>query len=192
MSLLLFSFSESSDKLLAEKGCHEYPFEFRILPDSPSSFHGPYGDVKYFLEARLTRPKRKKDHVIKVPFTVNGLLDLNKDPRLGNPRIPPPDYVTELKKLSTSNANFLSCFICWVNKGRAVNQVGFHLRLTKSLFVPGEYIQFVADMRNMSPTDVSGVTLSLIQVSSSKSSIKSSQTKLLVASPYAEMWEKEI
>jgi hypothetical protein len=102
---------------------------------------------------------------------VNGLLDLNQDsPHLGSLPIPSLCGGGEVREFTKKNLSFFTCLICLRGRGGGSERsgggggVGFHLKLPRTAFVPGEYIQFVADMRNMSPVDVSGVTLSLIQV----------------------------
>ena len=159
--------SEDCESIVLESGSHEYPFEFTIPTSAPSSFQGPYGHIKYYLSANLKRPKGKDGHDTKVPITVNGVLDLNHgSSTMGNGTSPSSTaYGGEVKKFTKKNMGFLTCLICLRgNNSSGSHNTGFLLRLPRTAFVPGEYIQFVADMRNMSGVDVSGVTLALIQV----------------------------
>lgn len=67
-----------SSEMTLETGNYKYQFNF-LLPDSlPSSYCHKYGEVKYFVEATISR-NRKPNYVSKVAFTVNGILDLNKE-----------------------------------------------------------------------------------------------------------------
>ena len=59
-----------------EAGNYEFPFSLQ-LPSSPmpSSYEGSFGNIRYWLEARLDRP-RKTDHVTKFAFTLLERVDL--------------------------------------------------------------------------------------------------------------------
>jgi hypothetical protein len=173
--ITLIDKTEDDTSILLLPGTHAYPFEFRIPPDAPSTFLGPYGHVKYFVTATLQRPNAKRAHSLKAPITVNGVLDLNTElekiknggeqqsqitattvPTNANRRH--SDYsIGEVKKFTSAGGPLSPACLC-LNRS-----VGFSLRLPRIAFVPGEYVQFVAEMKNMSKVDVSGVTLSLIQ-----------------------------
>ena len=73
--------SGDSDTTSLAPGAYEYPFEFLLLPDLPSSFEGEFGYVRYTAQATIDRPW-KFDHVTKEAFTVIAFLDLNHEPLL--------------------------------------------------------------------------------------------------------------
>jgi Arrestin (or S-antigen), N-terminal domain len=57
-------------------GNYEYPFTFRLPNELPSSFEGEHGWVRYTLTATVVR-SWQSNHEIKVPITVNTVVDLN-------------------------------------------------------------------------------------------------------------------
>ena len=60
-------------------GTHTYDFQIQLPKSLPSTFKGNYGYVKYFCEATIDKP-RQVVKVVKVPFTVLSILDLNIQP----------------------------------------------------------------------------------------------------------------
>ena len=57
-------------------GNYEWPFSFQLPSTLPTSYEGYYGNIRYWLEARMGRPW-KFDHVTKFAFTVLERVDLN-------------------------------------------------------------------------------------------------------------------
>ena len=57
-------------------GNYEWPFSFQLPSTLPTSYEGDYGNIRYWLEARMDRPW-KFDHVTKCAFTVLERVDLN-------------------------------------------------------------------------------------------------------------------
>lgn len=110
----------------------------------PSSYVGEHGQVAYYVEATIKR-SWKFDHVLKEKFTVNAMVDLNKDPSALEP--------TERR----ASKNF--CCLCC-----ASGPVGFVIKLPRRGFVPGEHVSPEVEMTNQSGRGISGVSLSLIQV----------------------------
>ena len=61
-------------------GKHEFPFEYALPPDLPSSFESDIGHVRYTIKGTIDRPW-KFDHETKDAFTVVSNYDLNTDSR---------------------------------------------------------------------------------------------------------------
>ena len=60
-----------------EPGVYDWPFSFQLPSTTlPTSYEGPYGNIRYWLEARMDRPW-KFNHVTKFAFTVLERVDLN-------------------------------------------------------------------------------------------------------------------
>jgi len=137
-----------------EPGQHSYPFEFRLPATGPSSFQGPYGSTKYWLTSTFHRPAGKPPHMLKIPFTLNGILDLNLQQGGG-----PPEVRQFMKQSPLSR--LISCPFT-----KAPGIVGFHLKLHRGTYVPGEYVQFRAEVRNWSTAASlpATVTISVVQV----------------------------
>lgn len=77
----------SGDNPTLPQGNYTYPFQFQIPENIPSSYEGTsYGVtayVRYQLKGTIDKPW-KFDHTTKRPFTVVGVLDLN---RISNARV---------------------------------------------------------------------------------------------------------
>nr|XP_022332254.1 arrestin domain-containing protein 3-like [Crassostrea virginica] len=110
-------------------GQHIYPFSFTLPPNLPSSFEGGVGYVRYTVKGTIDKPW-KFDHNTKRPFTVVALLDLNTQPNAA---------------CETHNRQdkFLCCLCC--KSGPITGMI----RLDRCGFVPGEAIQFNAEIQNM-------------------------------------------
>ena len=60
-----------------QPGNYDWPFSFQLPSKTlPASYEGPYGNIRYWLEARMDRPW-KFNHVTKFAFTVLERVDLN-------------------------------------------------------------------------------------------------------------------
>ncbi|XP_022332250.1 arrestin domain-containing protein 17-like [Crassostrea virginica] len=110
-------------------GQHVFPFSFTLPPNLPSSFEGGVGYVRYTVKGTIDKPW-KFDHNTKRPFTVVALLDLNTQPNAA---------------CETHNRQdkFLCCLCC--KSGPITGMI----RLDRCGFVPGEAIQFNAEIQNM-------------------------------------------
>ena len=63
-------------------GDYEYPFQFQLPVEIPSSFVGEHGDIVYRVKGVIDRPW-KFDHEAVAFFNVVGVYDLNLDPEAG-------------------------------------------------------------------------------------------------------------
>jgi hypothetical protein len=127
-----------------EEGTHKYKFQFPLPLSLPSSYCHKYGEVKYYLEATITR-NRKSNYTSKLPFTVNGILQLNSEMGAGD-------------EGEISSEKLLCCFCC------TSGPLGFTLKVPKKGFVPGERIGFQVNLYNHSNRDVTLTSISLVQV----------------------------
>jgi len=57
-----------------------FPFSFQLPVDIPSSFESNEGQVGYSMTGKLRLPGNEFGLVSSLQFTVNGILDLNKEP----------------------------------------------------------------------------------------------------------------
>ena len=71
---------DGTTELEISAGDYEYPFQFQLPTDIPSSFVGRYGKIVYSVTAVVDRPW-KFDHETVAFFTVVGVYDLNMDPK---------------------------------------------------------------------------------------------------------------
>ena len=85
VKLILFSYyfpaqgQMSGDNPVLAAGRYQYPFQFQLPHQLPSSFEGQYGRVRYSVKAVIDKPW-KFDHEVKRPFTVISNVDLNLMP----------------------------------------------------------------------------------------------------------------
>jgi len=68
-----------AENIKLDIGKHQYPFSFNLPERIPSSFEGRFGYVRYILTGTLER-SLKFNHVSKIAFTVNTIVDLNLVP----------------------------------------------------------------------------------------------------------------
>jgi hypothetical protein len=127
-----------------QPGTTYYPFHFTLPTDLPSSFNGSVGKVVYLVTALMKRSWYTCDVKATLQFTVNGVLDLNKNPEAQLP-------------LSAARDKYVCCCCC------KSGPIGFKLNLPRRGFVPGEIVPFIAEMTNMSRRKVKGVTASIVQ-----------------------------
>lgn len=131
--------------MILGRGQFAYPFEFLLPNDLPSSFLSRIGTVSYVMEATLRIPDNRSDVVSIVPFTVNGILDLNMEP---GAKVP----------FETRRYKSICCLCC------TSGPVGFLFRLPRRAYVPGEVIAFTAELSNQSGQKIHGMKVSLVQV----------------------------
>lgn len=72
--------ADGEDRMMLKPGSYKYPFRFQLPPDTPSSFEGHCGRVRYCVKATMDRPWAFDEEVASY-FTVLQLLDLNTLPQ---------------------------------------------------------------------------------------------------------------
>jgi len=124
-------------------GEHRFPFSYQLPPNIPSSFEGDHGRVRYFVKAVIKKPW-KFDHKTKRLFTVLDTYDLNYEPaaRVAG---------------HAQDSKTLCCLCC---KSGPI-EADFHVE--KCGFVPGEYLNFDANVENNSDKDLPGTQISIQQ-----------------------------
>lgn len=133
-----------SKKNVMAKGRSTFEFEYTLPSDLPSSFLSRFGNVSYSITATMGLPSSRSDAVCIVPFTVNGILDLNVEPG------------TNLE-YETRKYKSICCLCC------TSGPVGFIFRMTRRGFVPGESIEFTVELNNQSGQQIYGMKVSLMQ-----------------------------
>ena len=58
-------------------GTHEYPFEFVVGPNLPTSIETLFSYIRYWLKAVINYGGLTRDEKIKIGFSVNKLTDIN-------------------------------------------------------------------------------------------------------------------
>lgn len=139
----IFLVGDGNSVTILEPGTLVYPFQFVLPTNLPSSFTNRSGTIAYFLDVEVQRST-----VIKIltslPFTVNGILDLNLEPKAANPQ--------EGEGHKGSNYFLL-------RKG----EMDFILTLPRSGFVPGEILDFTGEISNNSNKKILGLRACLLQ-----------------------------
>lgn len=116
-------------------GEHFFPFAYTLPISAPSSFEGVHGSVRYYCKAKINRPW-KFDSVCKMPFTVNSLLDLNRE-------------VTAREPITREKHKTFCCLCC------ASGPLSFVVRIDRTGYVPGESIAINAEIDNLSDKKIS-------------------------------------
>nr|XP_031842250.1 arrestin domain-containing protein 17-like [Nomia melanderi] len=128
---ILLKSKDEKSKVKITEGYHEYPFEFLLPSNIPSSFEHNIGYVRYTIELVLQRPW-KFDHKYKTAFTVISNLDLN---------------LHREKCLGISNEvlkDFCCCFCIKMGAFCVTTQ------LPSSGYVPGQMIVTTMNYKNLS------------------------------------------
>jgi len=120
-----------------------YPFGFTLPFETPSSYVGKAGQVYYSAEVIVRYGKSNLRQ--RLPFTVNGILDLN--------------HVSGAMESQDFRKYKSVCCLCCRS-----GPLGFLLKLPKKGYVPGEPIHFVVEINNQSTRKINGITMSLVQV----------------------------
>lgn len=134
------------DRMMLQPGSYRYPFQFQLPPDTPSSFEGHCGRVRYYVKATMDIPWAFDDELTSY-FTVLQLLDLNTLPQATNPG-------------DAEGSKTLCCLCC-----KSGPITGKH-RIDRLGYVPGEAIPIMAECINHSSRDVKMTSMQLVQVTS--------------------------
>lgn len=129
-------------------GVRNFPFNFTLPYNIPSSFERKDGHVRYWVDGFIVNPgrDRKLDHRCHRLVTVNGLMDLNLSP--WSPKCRQPG--------ENSKHKTLWCF-CPSGPISAV------IHTNRTGFVPGEMIVFNAEIDNQSNRQINGSKLRLVE-----------------------------
>nr|XP_022329204.1 arrestin domain-containing protein 2-like [Crassostrea virginica]XP_022329205.1 arrestin domain-containing protein 2-like [Crassostrea virginica] len=114
-------------------GRHSYPFDFGLPDALPSSFEGPWGYVRYFINTTIDRPGSDNLNY-KRPFTLISPLDLNTQRNV-------------LHSTSNRGSRRMCCLCC------KSGPLSGSIRLDRIGFVPGEEININAEIQNLSSFD---------------------------------------
>ena len=125
-----------------QAGTHKYTFTYVLPKEIPASASSPDGLVYYNVKSELVGTSVKTE----LDFSVRGTLDLNF--------LPEAQQCVHARKQKK-----LHYFTCSHPRG----PIGFKLTLQKAGFVPGEYLEFFADLTNQSSRPVLACTAALFQ-----------------------------
>ena len=129
-------------------GMHEFPMEYQLPHNLPSSFIGKFGSITYVVKATLKENKKfgMSTMITSEPFLVLRKLDLSAKPTL-----------LQKRELHGEESIWMCCF-----PGKA------HVKLdiNKSAFLPGEDIFMDAEITNSSHRIVKAVQAAIVMQSS--------------------------
>ncbi|XP_076649559.1 arrestin domain-containing protein 17-like [Halictus rubicundus] len=119
---------ESNSRVELTEGYHQFPFQFDLPCNIPSSFEHTYGHIRYTVKAVINRPW-KFDHECKAAFTVVSILDLNthRDKCIG--------IYDEAQKR-------FSCCCC------SIGSMNITIQVPSSGYVPGQIIGTLVNFVN--------------------------------------------
>ena len=137
----------SGEMITLDKGLHEYPLEYTLPPNLPSSFIGKHGSITYVVKATLKQDARfgLSAMITSEPFLVLRRLSLDSDPTLTEP------YEQRIEKRMWGAIAF-----CISGKVSAI------LKLNKTGHLPGEDVFLDAEITNTSPRVVKAVQATII------------------------------
>lgn len=136
-------FNEKGKACYLDKGNHEFPFEYQLPENIPSSFIGKFGSVTYILKAVVQGEKPGETSIATEPFLVMRKYIL-------------PEETAEPKELSVAKTYFAMCSWGKVKANIGLNQTGF---------VPGDDIMLQAEVHNRSPVRITAIQGALIMIS---------------------------
>eukprot|EP00105_Crassostrea_gigas_P011463 XP_011427140.1 PREDICTED: arrestin domain-containing protein 3-like [Crassostrea gigas] len=127
-------------------GEHRHEFSFKLPENLPTSYENKHAYVRYYLKAKFYRPEwTKTDYEFKEHFTVIGLIDLNGDRRAMQP-------------VNSTDTDTVGCCCC--AEGPIVSEV----KLERTCYVPGEFINIRALIDNKTSKKMSGSRVELWMV----------------------------
>jgi hypothetical protein len=132
-----------SGEIFIDIGEHNYPFEFDLPVNLPTSFKHDFGNISYMLTATIDVPWSFNKHSVK-HFTVLSQCDLN-----GHPELSRPVKANDSKKMSLFGGKNASMTI--------------ELNLNKSGFVCSERLPFTAMIDNKSDQEIGSRIALLVQ-----------------------------
>merc|ERR1711892_833985 len=148
---------DGTTELEISAGDYEYPFQFQLPDNIPSSFVHRHGKIVYSVTAAVDRPW-KFDHETVAFFTVVGVYDLNMDPKA-------------LKPQSVSDDKRFCCLFC------KSGPVFATVQLDRTGYVPGETIFLQATADNKSNMVMEYTSVTLVQITTFLSSTRTVETK---------------
>ena len=136
-----------SNQLLIQPGIQEFQFRFDLPDTVPSTFVGEFGNITYFIEARIKSIfSINKDIVSRKTFPVCGLLDLGQFPDAAASHV-----FSESQRLHRCKCARDGSF-------------GFEFKTLKAGYSVGEKMKFVLHLENSTRRKMDRITLKLIQV----------------------------
>ncbi|XP_055606257.1 arrestin domain-containing protein 3-like [Uranotaenia lowii] len=124
------------------EGVHRFRFSYKLPENSPTSFEGDFGFIRYTIRIVLERPW-KFDLTYKIAFTVVNQLDLNK--------VSPPLNVATVQE----NMKQFSCGPC---RSAPMIMTAF---IPMTGYVPGQLILVTVDVANKSKKDINEIKIKL-------------------------------
>ncbi|KAL3866418.1 hypothetical protein ACJMK2_043719 [Sinanodonta woodiana] len=127
---LLQKQANQSGDIILPKGVYNYPFNFQLPLNIPSSYEAVIGRVRYAVVVTVVKPWAF-NLVTMGPFTVVSLLDLNKLPNVANGG-------------TAEDEKTLCCLCC------KSGPISAKVTTDRLGYVPGEAIKFSAEISNLS------------------------------------------
>ncbi|XP_048775151.1 arrestin domain-containing protein 2-like [Ostrea edulis] len=123
-----------------DKGCHQFPFDYLLPNNLPSSFIGKYGSVTYVLKAAIHGDKPGETSITSEPFLVlrHSIL---------------PEQSTKSVGISKETRLWSTC---------ATGKLKLSVEVNKAGVFPGEDMFIRAEIANKTPMRVTAVQASLI------------------------------
>ena len=127
-------------------GSHMLPFHFILSNNLPSSFDSEAGQVRYFVKAHMEKGSGQSENPTTLEqVMILGALDLN-------------GRQEALNKAHAEDNKMLGC-LCM-----ATGPINAQLSLGRTGYVPGEKIDFSAEVENLSDKRMESSSLELVQI----------------------------
>ncbi|XP_052831274.1 arrestin domain-containing protein 4 [Octopus bimaculoides] len=131
---------KNTEPLSLNAGPHNFPFDYQLPNNLPSSFIGKYGNVTYVLKAIISGDRVGETNITSEPFLIVRPLPLSA-------ALLKPTNITHHKK-------------AW--KGCTFGKISMDVTIKKTGLVPGEDILIDADITNRSPKVIYAIQASLL------------------------------